>query len=51
MFDLFGYLIKGFVLFWITIIALIPNAFMGGLTLCIAATVLTYFYKKTAAEK
>ena len=51
MFDLFGYLIKGFVLFWISIIGSIPNAFMGGLTLCVAATALTYFYKKTKTEK
>lgn len=46
MFELFGLLIKGFIYVWITIIAVIPNAFMGGLTLCIVATVLTYFIKK-----
>ena len=49
MFDLFGLLIQGFILLWITIIASIPNAFMGGLTLCIGATVLTYFIKKSKA--
>ena len=46
MFELFGYLIKGFILMWISIIGAIPNAFMGGLTLCIGATVLTYFIRK-----
>ena len=51
MFDIFGYLIKGFVLFWISIIATIPNAFMGGLTICVAATAITYFYKKAKTEK
>jgi len=51
MFELFGYLIKGFVLMWISIIASIPNAFMGGLTFCIVATLLTYFYRKAKAEK
>lgn len=48
-FELFGYLIKGFIFLWIGIIGSIPNAFMGGLTLCIGATVLTYFLKKTKA--
>jgi hypothetical protein len=51
MFDVFGYLIKGFVLLWISIIATIPNVFMGGLALCVAATVLTYFYRKAKAQK
>ena len=51
MFELFGYLIKGFVIFWLTIIGSIPQFFMGGLALCVVATVLTYFYKKTSAEK
>lgn len=49
MFELFGYLIKGFILVWISIIASVPNAFMGGLTLCVAATVLTYFIRKSRA--
>lgn len=49
MFELFGYLFKGFIWVWISIIASIPNAFMGGLTLCISATVLTYFVKKIKA--
>lgn len=49
MFELFGYLIQGFIWLWISIIGAIPNAFMGGLTLCIGATVLTYFMKKTKA--
>lgn len=51
MFDLFGYLIKGFVLFWLTIIGSVPQMFMGALTLCVVATVLTYFLKKSKAEK
>jgi len=51
MFELFGYLIKGFVFAWMTIIASIPNVFMGGLTLCIVATVLTYFIKKSKATE
>ena len=51
MFDLFGYLMEAFVWFWIMIIATIPNAFMGGLTICVAATVMTYFIKKPKASK
>lgn len=47
MFEFFGYLFTGFILVWIFIIASIPNMFMGGLTICIAATVLTYFTKKS----
>lgn len=50
MFEAFGLLIKGFIWLWISIIAAIPNAFMGALTLCIAATVLTYFIKKRGQE-
>ena len=49
MFELFGYLFEGFIWLWITIIGAIPNLFMGGLTMCIGATVLTYFMKKTKA--
>ncbi len=51
MFELFGYLIKGFLILWIGIIAAIPGAFMNGLALCIAAVALTYFYRKDKAEK
>lgn len=47
MFDALGVIMKGFIYLWMTIIATIPNAFMGGLTLCIAATVLTYFMRRT----
>lgn len=46
MFEVLGLIMKGFIYLWILIIASIPNAFMGGLTLCIAATVLTYFMKR-----
>lgn len=46
MFEFMGYIFKGFIYVWMTIIASIPNIFMGGLTICILATVLTYFIKK-----
>lgn len=45
MFDALGYVMKAFIYLWMTIIATVPNAFMGGLTICIGATVLTYFLK------
>ncbi len=45
MFDALGYLFQGFIWIWVLIIASIPNIFMGGLTICVAATVLTYFMK------
>lgn len=38
-------LIEGFIYVWIFIIAIVPNIFMGGLTICVAGTVLTYFQK------
>jgi len=47
MFDILGVIIEGFIYFWILIIATVPNAFMGGLTLCVGATVVTYFIKKS----
>lgn len=47
MFELFGFVFKGFIFLWMTIIASIPNIFMSGLTLCIVATVLTYFMKNS----
>ena len=50
MFEIFGVILEGFIYLWIFIIASIPNAFMGSLTICIAATVLTYFMKKRSAE-
>ena len=50
MFEAFGLLIKGFVYIWIFIIASIPNMFMATLTICIAATVLTYFMKTGRSE-
>jgi len=46
MFEVMGLIIQGFVYLWIAIIATIPNVFMGGLTVCILATVLTYFMRK-----
>ena len=50
MFEFIGFLVKGFIFLWMTIIGSIPNIFMGGLTLCIVATVLTYFIKKRAEQ-
>lgn len=50
MFDILGVIIEGFIYFWILIIATVPNAFMGGLTLCVGATVLTYFTKKSGEQ-
>lgn len=49
MFDLLGYVVQGLIYMWIGIIAVVPNAFMGGLTICIAATVLTYLEKRKKA--
>ena len=50
MFEILGVIIEGFLYVWILIIATVPNAFMGGLTLCVAATVLTYFTKKRGEQ-
>ena len=47
MFDALGYVMQAFIFLLITIIGAIPNAFMGGLTICILATALTYFTKKS----
>ena len=46
MFEAFGYLMKAWIYLWMTIIAVIPNAFMGGLTVCILVTLITYLIKK-----
>ena len=46
MFEALGLIMKGFIYVWIFIIGAVPNIFMGGLTLCIAATALTYFVKR-----
>jgi hypothetical protein len=46
MFEALGLLMKGFIYVWILIIAAVPNIFMGGLTACILATVLTYFMRR-----
>ena len=46
MFDALGLVMEGFIYIWISIIAAVPNIFMGGLTICIAATVLTYFMRR-----
>lgn len=45
MFDIIGFIVETFIYVWIFIIASVPNAFMGGLTICIVATVLTYFLR------
>lgn len=46
MFEAFGYLMKAWIYLWMTIIATVPNVFMGGLTICIVATVVTYLERK-----
>jgi hypothetical protein len=46
MFYALGLIMKGFIYIWILIIASVPNIFMGGLTICILATVLTYFMRR-----
>ena len=48
MFEAFGLIMKGFIYLWISIIASVPNAFMGGLTICVVATVLTYLMRRTS---
>ncbi len=45
MFELFGLLFKLFIYTWIGIIAVIPQIIMGGLFLCLGATLLTYLPK------
>jgi hypothetical protein len=47
MFDLMGYVFKGFIYLWLVIIATVPGVFMSGLTLCLGATALTYILKDT----
>ena len=47
MFELLGLVVKSFIYLWIAIIAAIPNIFMGGLTICIVATLLTYILRDT----
>lgn len=50
MFEIFGFIFKTFIYLWMAIIASIPNIFMGGLTFCILATVLTYFMKRDSQD-
>lgn len=50
MFEIIGFIVHAFVYVWIVIIATIPNAFMGGLTLCIAAMALTYILRDSSTE-
>lgn len=50
MFEVLGLIMKGFIYIWILIIAAVPNAFMGGLTLCILATVVTYFIRRSSTS-
>ncbi len=42
MFELWGLLFKFFVFAWIAIIAIVPQIIMGGLVMCILATLMTY---------
>ena len=44
--EAFGLLMKGFVFVWIAWIAFIPNFFMGGLTICVIATLITYLERR-----
>lgn len=50
MFDILGVIIQGFLYLWMFIIASVPNAFMGALTVCVAATVMTYFIKRRSEQ-
>lgn len=50
MFDILGVIIQGFLYLWMFIIASVPNAFMGALTVCVAATVITYFIKRRSEQ-
>jgi len=50
MFEFLGVIIEGFLYLWMFIIASVPNLFMGSLTLCVAATVVTYFIKKSGQQ-
>jgi hypothetical protein len=50
MFEFMGLIMKGFIYIWMVIIATIPNVFMGMLTLCIAATLLTYFMRRSRSS-
>jgi hypothetical protein len=50
MFYVLGLLMKGFIYVWILIIGSVPNIFMGGLTACIVATLLTYFMRRKSAK-
>lgn len=50
MFDILGVIIEGFIYVWLLIIGSIVNIFMGGLTLCVAATVMTYFTKRSGEQ-
>jgi hypothetical protein len=51
MFEALGLIMKGFVYLWILVIASVPNIFMGGLTICVAATVLTYFMRRDSSGR
>jgi hypothetical protein len=46
MFYALGLLMKGFIYIWMLIIATVPGVFMGLLTVCIAATLLTYVMRR-----
>ena len=46
MFVVMGYIMKAWVMLWMSIIATIPQLFMLALTLCVLGTLLTYLPKK-----
>lgn len=47
--EFMGVLLELFVYVWIGIIAFIPNFFMGGLTVCILGTLLTYLERRQSS--
>lgn len=50
MFDFLGFVMEVFLWVWIAIIATIPGIFMNGLAICVVATVMTYFIRRTKTE-
>ncbi len=44
------FIIEGFIYIWIGIIAIIPGFMMGGLSLCIGGTLITYLEKRHSGD-
>lgn len=51
MFEVLGVIIEIFVYCWILIIASIPNLFMGGLTIAVLGTLITYFERSRQEQQ